>query len=70
MKKLCDSCVYYADMFNFCCVKYVETGKNLVEYCENYKEKRHRNEKRTENGGFDRNDIRAIDSCRVRGDRC
>lgn len=39
MKKLCDSCQYYADKFGFCRVKYIKVGKNLVNYCKEYKKR-------------------------------
>jgi len=36
MKKICDSCQYYADQFGFCGVKRIRIGRILVGYCKDY----------------------------------
>lgn len=39
MKKICDSCVHYADKFGFCRDRCIKVGRNLVTYCREYKRK-------------------------------
>ena len=40
MRKLCDSCQYYADKFEFCSMLCIKVGKNLVNYCKEYRPKK------------------------------
>lgn len=36
MKKLCDSCRNYAKDYQFCRVRLIKIGRNLVDYCRDY----------------------------------
>lgn len=36
MKKLCDSCRYYAEHYGFCSIKRIRIGRILVDYCKDY----------------------------------
>lgn len=40
MKKLCDSCQYYADQFGFCSMFCIGVSQNLVDDCTEYNPKR------------------------------
>lgn len=36
MMKLCDSCARYAKDAQFCFVRCMKIGRNLVDYCKDY----------------------------------
>lgn len=38
--KLCDSCMHYAPKYYFCEKLCIKVGRNLVEYCKHYKQRK------------------------------
>ncbi len=38
MKKICHKCRNYSEKYQFCFVNAIKIGKNLVDYCKDYKE--------------------------------
>ena len=43
MKKLCDTCRNYVTEHQFCWVRLIKIGRNLVDYCKDYVPKGGRN---------------------------
>lgn len=39
-EKICNGCIYYAVQYEFCSMKYIRIGKNVVHYCKDYRPKK------------------------------
>lgn len=40
MKKICNKCRNYSEKYQFCFVNAIKIGKNLVDYCKDYKDRK------------------------------